>query len=509
MDKAKKTRSPYTILASSKLFWMIIIFFILESLWIVFSAIYPMAFDEDFHFGLIKLYSHYWLPFLPHQPTGTSIYGAVTHDPSYLYHYLMSFPYRFIEIFTNDQTIRVIWLRLLNVALFTYSLVLFRKLMLRAGTSRAATNVSILIFVLLPIVPQLAATINYDNLFMVLVAFTGLVLASCIAAIKVRQLPLRQLGILTILCFLGSIVKYPFLPVAAASIIILLMLIWQSFNHDIHAIQRATHNAFRELSKPVKVALLIAILASAGLFSQRYVVNLVSYGSPIPTCNRVLTTDDCMQYGPFARNYIDAQERNTAFKPRITTFSKHWVYGLWYRTFFAINGNISTPRWVRYQVYPPLPYPSFTLLVLVASSILLVLLLLRRVFNGDWLILFFLLMATLYLCALYVTNYVAYEHTGEYLGINGRYLLPIMLPCVIIAIRAWSLALHNQAAKYILASIVVLLFLQGGGFLTFILGSNKYWYWPNHTVYVVNTTAQNVAQKLVLNHHPLNKLHAP
>jgi hypothetical protein len=36
-----------------------LIFFVLEGLWIACSAVYPMAFDEEFHFGLIKVYSHH------------------------------------------------------------------------------------------------------------------------------------------------------------------------------------------------------------------------------------------------------------------------------------------------------------------------------------------------------------------------------------------------------------------------------------------------------------------
>jgi hypothetical protein len=51
--------------------------FIVQSIWIAFSALYPQAFDEDFHFGLIKTYSHYWLPFLTKQPPNANAYGAV------------------------------------------------------------------------------------------------------------------------------------------------------------------------------------------------------------------------------------------------------------------------------------------------------------------------------------------------------------------------------------------------------------------------------------------------
>ena len=152
------------ILSSRRFFWIIFVFFVFESIWIAFSAIYPMAFDENFHFGLIRVYSHYWLPFLNAQPPHADAYGAVARDPSYLYHYLMSFPYRLIALVVHGQTGQIIILRLLNIGLFSIGLILFRKVLLRARISRALTNMSLLLFALIPIAPQLAAHINYDNL---------------------------------------------------------------------------------------------------------------------------------------------------------------------------------------------------------------------------------------------------------------------------------------------------------------------------------------------------------
>src|SRR6187401_2990964 len=103
------------VLASSW-FWRVILgFFVLEALWFVFSAAYPMAFDEDFHFGVTAIYSHQWLPFLDGQPPHASQFGSLATDPSYLFHYLMSFPLRFIALFTDNQAAQVIFLRVLNV----------------------------------------------------------------------------------------------------------------------------------------------------------------------------------------------------------------------------------------------------------------------------------------------------------------------------------------------------------------------------------------------------------
>ena len=82
--------------------------FVLQAAWIALSGRYPMAFDENFHLGIIRLYAHHISPFWSGQPAGANAFGAVARDPSYLYQYLMSFPYRLVSIFTSSQTAHVL-----------------------------------------------------------------------------------------------------------------------------------------------------------------------------------------------------------------------------------------------------------------------------------------------------------------------------------------------------------------------------------------------------------------
>src|SRR5688572_18300901 len=183
------SRKVVRVLASRWFFVAVLAFFVFEALWMVASAAYPMAFDEEVHFGVIQLFSEHWLPFMGSQPESADSFGAIIRDPSYLYHYLMSFPYRFLNVFTDNQTAIIIVLRLINVALFVWGLVLFRKVMLRAKASPALAHTALAIFMLIPIVPQLAAHINYDNLLMIMVAWMCLLVATILDALKARKLP--------------------------------------------------------------------------------------------------------------------------------------------------------------------------------------------------------------------------------------------------------------------------------------------------------------------------------
>lgn len=70
-----------SFVATRRFFAVITLVFIIEALWLAFTSRYPMAYDEDIHFGTIKLYAEQWLPFFGSQPAGADQFGAVVRDP--------------------------------------------------------------------------------------------------------------------------------------------------------------------------------------------------------------------------------------------------------------------------------------------------------------------------------------------------------------------------------------------------------------------------------------------
>src|SRR3954465_971475 len=127
MSKTQVYRRLVSGLGSSWFFWLIVGLLVVQATWIAFSGRYPMAFDEDYHLGIIRLYAHHLNPFWSGQPAGADMYGAVFRDPSYLYHWLMSFPFRLVE--HSSQMTQVMFLRLINIALLASALPLFRRLL--------------------------------------------------------------------------------------------------------------------------------------------------------------------------------------------------------------------------------------------------------------------------------------------------------------------------------------------------------------------------------------------
>ncbi|HUS26694.1 MAG TPA: hypothetical protein VMY99_05090 [Nevskiaceae bacterium] len=476
-------------LASRRFFYGVLIFFVLQAAWIACSATYPMPFDEDFHLGIITIYSHHWSPFLAVQPEGGDAFGALARDPSYLYHYLMSFPYRLLALITDSQTAQIIVLRVMNVSLFTAGLALFRRVLLRAGLSRAFTHTSLMLFVLIPIVPQLAAQVNYDNLLMPLVAWILLLVFSLLDGLKKRRIDAATVGLLASLCLLTSLVKYAFLPILAAIVVFVGIAAWRYFDHNLKHLWHALWRGVGVLSRPIKIGLVVALALSAGLFVQRYGINMVTFHSPVPDCGDVLSMDHCSAYGPWIRNYNYALIKDdAAFTHNPIYYLGMWLYWLWYRLFFAISGPNNA-----YTNYPPLPWPAWTFVTIAVAGLVTAVWWGRRALRNSTYLQLFLLIVVLYVGALFAEDYSQYLQTGQPVAINGRYLLPVMLLATALIGKLFGLALKGALrAKAALAACAIILFLQGGGVFTFIARSDASWYWPNTTVIRVNNAARHL-----------------
>ena len=481
----------------SRLFWYVVLgFFVFEASWFVFSALYPQAFDEDFHLGVIRIYATHWSPFLTAHPEGADQFGAVVRDPSYFYHYLMSFPYRLLTQVTNSETAQVISLRIVNVAMFTYGLILFRRVMIRAHASRALTHVSLALFVLIPIVPQLAAHINYDNMLMILLPMLCLMVFNLTESFRERQVDVASLLGFIAICLFVSIVKYAALPFLAAAVVFLVIEGIRNFRGHFSLFFPAIGRSFKAMRRPLQITLLAVCLLGAVLFTQRYGVNMLTYKNPVPDCGKVLTVAQCNAYGPWGRDYYFEQIKPADFNASPISYMNQWLNGMWYRLFFAVSGPTNI-----YTNYRPLPVPSYTAIWVVLIGLLAVLVWWRKVFRGNSYLVFFSLLIVVYCAILWLDQYGMYKQTAQPVAINGRYLLPVLPLLAVILGRGFSVACRSMQliqAKALLAGLSIVLFLHGGGLFTFILRSDSNWYWPSQPVRVINQGAQKVLSPITI-----------
>jgi hypothetical protein len=103
-----------------------------------------------------------------------------------------------------------------------------------------------------------------------------------------------------------------------------------------------------------------------------------------------------------------------------------------------------------------------------------------------------------YVGALWLDEYQSFLQTGQSVAINGRYLVPVLLPVMAIMGLAYKeLFGSHQRLAVIYSSLALVCMLWGGGVFTYILRSNDAWYWPNSTVRSINHDVQAMAGPVV------------
>src|SRR6185295_11446348 len=91
---------------------------------------------------------------------------------------------------------RVIAMRLINVSLMVAGIFCFRFLLLRFFKSRTLINLALFVFVMTPLVIQLSAQINYDNLLFPLFALGLLLTYRVVESLRKGKLEIWNLSLL-------------------------------------------------------------------------------------------------------------------------------------------------------------------------------------------------------------------------------------------------------------------------------------------------------------------------
>lgn len=490
------SRVLYKVLASKWFFYGIVIYISLSAFWIAISSLYPMAFDEDFHLGIIKLYAELWSPFAIQQTPEAAPFGSIVTDPSYLFHYLMSFPYRLLAALTTSEVAIVIALRVLNIAFFVLGLVLYQKVLLRAKLSPAVVHVVLAVFVLIPVVPVLAGQINYDNLLMLIVAGVFWLTLGIKEKLDKSRLPTGQILWLAALLLFASVIKYAFLPIAVGATLHVAYQLYQAVRSQRVKISDAIVH-LKAMKKLQKAALIAALCIGILLCGQRYAVNIVKYHDLVPDCGAVISVEECKQYGPWGRDYRLSQSKVAPVdRGPIEYTATHWLHGMWHRLYFAVAGpTIGHPTGNR------LPLPSATAIIVVSIGIIFALVYSRALLRKYPIFVLFVVVGVLYMGAVWLQVYKLYTFTGQPVAINGRYLIPLLPAFGVMLAVAYGRFFDTvklPQLKAVVASIAIVLFLQGGGPVTHIVRSDARWYWPNSFMQDANMQLQKILRPFTI-----------
>lgn len=488
MDKPKKQNGKAGIfykiknfLTSDKFFLFILALFTIQTSWLAISAAYPMIYDEYFHVGVVDLYSEQFSPIFTSQPESASIYGDITRTPSYLYHYILSFFDRVITLFTDSFMARVVSLRLINVAFVLAGLVLFRRLFLKLGFSKAITNTSMLLVSLVPVFVHTSAHVNYDNLLFLV---TPLFLIYAIGIISPKTNKFKATSLYLSVGLFALLVKYTFLPIfLIVSFLIAICTFVRKAN--------LPKQILKDLQKysVVKIVCLLALLMLAsGLFVERQVMNVVNYGDVQPACDILHDRDVCAQNHVWAREYAAKQQKNSSgFQgDNLVSYTKdRWLPAMVEGSLVAVANTGSKEEVGRTvkstEFYSPMP---ILLLVFWAALVTLILVLAWTFPRLKKINYFWLMFGTVsfYGLAVLLYNYTSYLKVGASFAMQPRYFL-IVLPIIFVYYtQALSYIVKNLKVKIFLLALVVLTFSQGGGAMTYIARSNEGWYWNREKI---------------------------
>jgi hypothetical protein len=417
----QKVQRLKTVFSSRLALPAFITLFVALALRIALTKTYPLPYDESFHFGLIQLYTHHLNPFLASQPAGADAFGAVARDPSYLYHYLMSFPLRIISLVAHTTIEQVIALRIMNIGLGVTTLVLLRKLTQRLGASMIMSNLAVLALAITPVFYDVSAQVNYDNLLLPLILVALLLTWNTATIIQRGQLPVVKLMRLTALLLLTSLVQYSFLPILLASCLYVTGVIVSRYR------QNALNWNIRWRSWPAVSALLL-VLVSGGLWTQRYGVNLVAYHTPHPQCGAVLNVQACSHYSPWYRNYQLRQSyaSHPANGLQFVAFTEGWLRSMYYGTYSIVHSKTGA------MIFTPVTAIRIAAKFILFGSLLYGLLRWRQAKGSGlpWTLLG--LVGFAYTVTLWGQNFSDFHHLGALVGIQGRYML-LVLPIIYAA----------------------------------------------------------------------------
>lgn len=458
-----------------------LLLFILEAVWLAATSNYPMAFDESYHFGLIQFFSHHLNPIVQSQPSSTYGLGAIPHNPSFLYHYLMSFPYRLVAHYTSDLKTQIISLRLINVGLMTMTLIVMRKMLCKLALPQMLNNLIMLVFALTPIVTVLAAQINYDNLNILLCTVAIYQAIVIVQSLEKKAVPLMRTISLMCLCLFASLVKFTFLPIFLGVVIVLVWKWWAGWHEDKRQFKAQLAQDYERASWRPKILLLGISIFGSGLFATYYGMDIIKYHNIVPQCHQVLTVSDCEQYYAWDRNWQAAQYKKAHPNTPIMNPVRFTLF--WFKVeYYQLFGEIIPTGGLVYIAH------TFYIAVMTLSALAAVCAIatLRTIMKRYRTVAVTTIILVCTLIILWLRNYHDYRQLGQPFGIQGRYLIPTLLYMYVlfglgIAIAAETKRVFRMAIQLTVAVIVVASFTYFGGYIRYASNISPRDGWPKTT----------------------------
>lgn len=434
-----------TFLASPVARWLVLGLFVLQAVFLAFATRVGTPPDEVNHIQFIQFYAHHSLSPIFDEQTPTYNLGDKTREVDYLYHYSMSLVARALPASEHTE---VVVIRLFSVVFALLTLLVLAKVFNRLGISYGATTGALALMTNLPMVLMLSSAVNNDVLVWLGTAI-GLLLI-----LRLWQQPrFIDLVWLINLSIVGGLVKRTFLPLGMVFGVIGLLVLIKHYRHIMSGV--------RWRSVPVVLTLFVLVV-STGLFVERVGGNVTRYGHIVVACEEVHGEAACSNF------WDNIRKRNLAMQaPEAPVPLGEFVYR-WFGESFANVVDIQAQAW-RHEVKPArwlTPVLVWLLLISLAYGLIHD----GKRFRADQLARWrlYVLSVGLYFVIVQLVvnlgNYRTYHVFG--IALNGRYILPTLLPLIGLGWFYWATLLRRwPRLQVVLAVGVVVCTIAGSGLL--------------------------------------------
>lgn len=450
----------------------------------------PTLFDELRHIQFIQFYAGHIDPFVAVQSPGQDYLGQVAREPSYLYYYLMSFVYRFVELFTHDFFTQVLVLRLVSIACFTASLYILRNILNELGFSLGVINATLLSFVLVPVVASVIGVISYD---VGVLPLTLLVIYFTIKILKSKTISLKYVAIVYGLICLASVIKFTSLPISLICSIAIAAHVARLYWHKPKALIKSVRTEAGRYSKLAVAGALVLLTIGTLLFVERPVQNLLTYKSLSPTCLDTIETADaaerCEKNYVYKRNADFLREKPASFQPgSLVEFTlSPWISGM---------SNTSVQQYPDKAPSNILQYAAYAVLL---GGLAVFLLAYRDLARKYKLVPFIAIIIAVHAFSVLYSNYQGFAYLGQPVAISARYLIPVLALFIVLVVVSLNHLVPNLKKHLVVVFIgVLVLGSQGLGIVTHFASVEKPYYWQNQISTEVGNNISNIFRSVTL-----------
>jgi hypothetical protein len=415
--------------------------------------------DEQNHIQFIEYYAQHSLsPIITHQHP-TYHLGDKTRELDYLYHYIMSLVYRVVPLATTGKYIAI---RLFSVVFGLLSFLLLAKILKRIGVAAGVITSTFLILANLPMILMMSSAVNNDVL-----VWLGMLLGIFLLLRLWQEPTVLDFLWLIALSIVGGLVKRTLLPLGILFTFLAIIVLVQHF----YAIMAQ----LKQFDWRICLAITIIILGS-GLFVERVGGNIIHYHALTPSCEQVNDPDICSVFWPHIRAKTLAEQKPESITP-LPFFAIEWFYNS-----IGNVADIQTQDWdhIVMPAWWETPLLVFFLVTGLAYGLYD-----DRMRLGDtkndqtsrWRL--YVLLIGLYFMAIHlVVNYQSYLDIKFFgIALNGRYIIPSLLPLAGLACFYWAKLLARHQRWLALITIVVILStVFGAGLLTMLRNRELYRY---------------------------------